>query len=200
MTDKIKYKIIDNFLSYAEFTELKNNILPIFSDHSTEGRISWSYINRQVGAAQPEPNHLKDVTNIEVVDPEHDWYFTHMIWSGIYQSQQSRSILPLLNKIYPLSVYRINVNFTVQQPERLGRSVFHKDYFGDAPVKSAMTTSIFYMNTTNGPTILEDGTEIECRANRLVSYSAETYHAGVLCTDQPHRIVINLNYFLNGEI
>ena len=58
-----------------------------------------------------------------------------------------------------------------------------------------MITSIFYVNTTNGPTILEDGTEIECRANRLVSYPHNTYHAGVLCTDQPYRIVINLNYF-----
>ena len=58
-----------------------------------------------------------------------------------------------------------------------------------------MTTSIFYMNTTNGPTILEDGTEIECRANRLVSYSNEIQHAAVLCTDAEYRVVINLNYF-----
>ena len=58
-----------------------------------------------------------------------------------------------------------------------------------------MTTSIFYMNTTNGPTILEDGTEIECRANRLVSYPTDTQHAAVLCTDAEYRVVINLNYF-----
>ena len=58
-----------------------------------------------------------------------------------------------------------------------------------------MTTSIFYVNTTNGPTILEDGTEIECRANRLVSFPYETYHASVSCTDQHLRSVINLNYF-----
>ena len=201
MIDKIKYKIIDNFLSDAEFTELENNILPIFSGPSTEGRITWRYISQQVtSAAPPEPNRFKDVTNIELVDPEHDWYFTHIIWSGTFQSPQSISVGPLVNKINPLALYRINVNFTSQQPERIGRSVFHKDYLGDAPVRNAMTTSIFYMNTTNGPTILEDGTEIECRANRLVSYPAETYHAGVLCTDQPYRIIINLNYFFNGEI
>ena len=58
-----------------------------------------------------------------------------------------------------------------------------------------MNTSIFYVNTTNGPTILEDGTEIECRANRLVTYPWKVFHSGVLCTDQPYRVVINFNYF-----
>ena len=68
------------------------------------------------------------------------------------------------------------------------------------PIKHMpLITSIFYMNTTDAPTILEDGTEIECRANRLVSFPYDTYHAGVLCTDQQYRIVINLNYFKEIE-
>ena len=198
MTDKIKYKVIDNFLSDAEFIKLTGNILPIFSG-PTPVDFNWVYVNQQVtSAAPPESNHFKDITDIKLVDPIHDWYFTHIIWSGTYQSQHSLSIAPLLNKINPLSLYRINVNFTVQQPERIGRSLFHQDYIGEAAVKSAMTSSVFYMNTTNGPTILEDGTEIECRANRLLSYPADSYHTSTLCTDQPYRIIINLNYFLDG--
>ena len=82
---------------------------------------------------------------------------------------------------------------TVQQESRI-RSPFHIDC--SEPLEQiSMVTSIFYMNTTNGPTILEDGTEIECRANRLVSFPFDTYHAKVLCTDQPYRFVVNLNYF-----
>ena len=50
--------------------------------------------------------------------------------------------------------------------------------------------------TSNFFGVCELGIEkIECKANRLVTYPYDTYHAAVLCTDQPYRIVINLNYF-----
>ena len=57
------------------------------------------------------------------------------------------------------------------------------------------STSIFSATTHTG-TVGEDGTEIECRANRLVTYPYDTFHAAVLCTDQPYRVVINFNYFI----
>ena len=132
----------------------------------------------------------KKVTNIEILPPVHSWYFTHIFLRGPYQSPALASLGALLTKIGPVAVREIRANFTVQQEKRR-RSHFHVD----RPLAPSMITSIFYMNTTNGPTILEDGTEIECRANRLVSFPYDTNHAGVLCTDQPYRIVINLNYF-----
>ena len=100
----------------------------------------------------------------------------------------------LIEKINPIAIFRIQANLTLQQSERK-RTRFHTDSPPDPEDNLSMTTSIFYMNTTNGPTILEDGTEIECRANRLVSYSSNTYHAWASCTDQPYRVIINLNYF-----
>ena len=130
--------------------------------------------------------------DIEILNPINDWYLFCMLQNGAYQSQALRYLGPLLDKINPLALYRVQANLILQQEKRR-RSLFHIDYMGN----SSMITSIFYMNTTNGPTILEDGTEIECRANRLVSYPYGTYHAGVLCTDQPYRIVINLNYFMD---
>ena len=153
-------------------------------------------MNQQLATSYPEPDHLKKVTDIELLNPIHDWYFGHTFMQGPYQSQALSSVDELLSQIDPLSVYRINANFTVQQEKR-GRSFFHIDYDRD-PLNNniSMFTSIFYINTTNGPTILEDGTEIECRANRLVTYPYNTYHAGVLCTDQPYRIVVNFNYFI----
>ena len=201
MIDKMRYKIIDNFLGDAEFIALTNNIFPIF-DKSPNGKpdFPWIYVNQQLRGDYPEPDHLKKVTDIKLLNPIHDWYFTHIFWNGIYQSPLLGVIVPLLNKIDPLSLFRININFTVQQPERKGRSLFHNDYSGPATAKRSLITSIFYMNTTNGPTLLEDGTEIECRANRLVTYPCNTYHAGVLCTDQPHRCVINFNYFKDEVI
>ncbi len=195
----IKYEVIDNYLSDSDFTELKDNILPMPVDPTKPGKMSnlaWQYKNIQVYEDYEEPHHLKKVTDIEKINPIHGWYFTHMFWVGLFQSYTLPYLGALLQKINPLSFYRIQANFTVQQEKTRGRSLFHTDYIGE----TSMITSIFYMNTTNGPTILEDGTEIECRANRLVSYPYGTYHAGVSCTDQPYRIVINFNYFGDGRI
>ena len=144
---------------------------------------------------EEESDYFKKVTDIEPLNPIHQWFFGHLVFTGAYQSYALRYLVPLLDKIEPLALYRIQANLTLQQKEKC-RSLFHIDSVGDRKPKSgSMTTSIFYMNSTNGPTILEDGTEIECRANRLVTYPSETYHAGVLCTDQLYRVVINFNYF-----
>ena len=187
-----KYKIIDNFLSDAEFIELTNNIFPSYSEHEpiTQPDFNWVYVSQQVSESYNEPDRFKKVSDIELLNPINDWYLSHMLYFGFYQSQALRYLSPLLDKINPLSLYKIQANLTVQQEKRR-RSLYHID----CSLAPSMITSIFYMNTTNGPTILEDGTEIECRANRLVSYPSNTYHAGVSCTDQLYRIVINLNYF-----
>ena len=185
----VKYKVIDNFLSDSDFAELTNNISPV---HAPGSGFSWEYANNQVTRA--EPVHFKKVTDIELLGPLHRWVFGHLFFLGAYQSSSLHYLNTLFNKIEPLALHRIQANFTVQQ-EKKARSPFHIDYIGKPLKYSRMITSIFYVNTTNGPTILEDGTEIECRANRLVSYPYETYHTGVLCTDQPYRIIINLNYF-----
>ena len=187
----MEYKIIDNFLNDSDFTELLNCILPIPTDLSMKviPEFGWDYICSQVNGDE-EQNRFKTVTNIEILNPINDWYLSHVLQFQSFHSQALRYFTPLLSKINPLAIYRIQANLTVQQ-ERKGRSLFHRDRGGE----TSMITSIFYMNTTNGATILEDGTEIECRANRLVSFPHETHHSGALCTDQPYRIVINFNYF-----
>ena len=193
-----KYKIIDNLLSDSDFTKLAGSILPIptgskVAPISIQSRFGWDYTSSQVGG--DEQDRFKKVTDIEILNSINNWYMSHMLYYSGYQSQVLQYFGPLIDKINPLALYRVQANLTVQQEKR-GRTLFHIDYMG----KTSMTTSIFYMNTTNGPTILEDGTEIECRANRLVSYPHETYHAAVLCTDQPYRIVINFNYFKEMEL
>ena len=208
----VKYKIIDNFLSDSDFTELKNKISPVpVDDIFIPNQFNWVYVGKQVGQDKDTEHfeklldlgvfsneHLGKVTNIEPSDSLHQWVFGHLFFLHGYQSPSMAILSKLLDRIQPLAVTRISANFTVQQEKR-SRSLFHID-IGKEPFKNAsMITSIFYVNTTNGPTILEDGTEIECRANRLVAYPHNTYHAGVLCTDQPYRIVINLNYFKDLE-
>ena len=102
MIDEMRYKIIDNFLGDAEFIALTNNIFPIF-DKSPNGKpdFPWIYVNQQLRGDYPEPDHLKKVTDIKLLNPIHDWYFTHIFWNGIYQSPLLGVIVPLLNKIDP---------------------------------------------------------------------------------------------------
>jgi hypothetical protein len=197
----MKYKIIDNFLSDLEFEELKRHVLPFQTESfgPQDQFVNWVYAGKTVpdwahqNPELDEPKHCKEVTDIELVDPVHDWYFANELFFQGFRSPDMPFLNDLLNKIEPLAIHRIQANFTVQQEKRR-RNLFHIDY-NESNKRTSMNTSIFYMNTTNGPTLLEDGTEIECIANRLVTYPYDTYHTGVLCTDQPYRIVINLNYF-----
>ena len=192
----IKYEIIDNCLNDSDYDQLVDNIMPCGHTPRTVGihttdDVAWDFVNETVTGDELE--YLKKATNIKRLEPINDLFLCHMFLQQGFQSQWFRVLAPILNVIRPLALYRIQANLTIQQKEKR-RSIFHID--SNEKVKhGTMVTSIFYMNTTNGPTILEDGTEIECRANRLVSYPYDVYHAGILCTDQPYRVVINFNYF-----
>jgi hypothetical protein len=195
------YEIKDNFINVIDFEQLEDYIMP--HGHTTRPRneqvqlnnVPWFFRRGDSVEETESEERLKGVTKYEKLEPYEDKLFQHLFLLKAYQSNYIQAIMPLLASIDPLAFCRIVANLTLPQKENK-RSLFHVD--GDKeenPSSESMTTSIFYMNTTNGPTLLEDGTEIECRANRLVTYSNETQHAAVLCTDQPYRVVINLNYF-----
>ena len=42
---------------------------------------------------------------------------------------------------------------------------------------------------------LEDGTEVECRENRILFFDPSKEHASTTCTDQTVRSIIIVNYF-----
>ena len=50
-------------------------------------------------------------------------------------------------------------------------------------------------NDNDGFTVLEDGTEIESPANRVLFFDPLTLHASTSCTDQRCRWNIQVNYF-----
>jgi len=57
-----------------------------------------------------------------------------------------------------------------------------------------MTTSVFYVNTTNGYTKFADDTIVEGVGNRLVEFDSNIPHTGVSHTDAHVRCVLNVNY------
>ena len=54
---------------------------------------------------------------------------------------------------------------------------------------------MFYLNDNDGVTVLNDGTEVESVANRLLLFDASKPHHSTTCTDADRRVNLNFNYF-----
>ena len=52
-----------------------------------------------------------------------------------------------------------------------------------------------YLNTNDGYTVFEDGTQIESVKNRILIFKTSLKHTGTNCTDQKRRVLINFNYY-----
>ena len=55
-------------------------------------------------------------------------------------------------------------------------------------------TAIFYINSNNGFTVLENDTKIESIENRLLLFNGSKKHHSTSCTNSGARININFNY------
>jgi hypothetical protein len=69
--------------------------------------------------------------------------------------------------------------------------IHHKDHV-DAEYK--MKAAILFINTNNGLTVLDDGTECESIENRLLMFDASKPHHSTTCSDQDRRVNINMNF------
>ena len=126
----VKYKIIDNFLSDADFSTLTNNISPLPLDSPypvAKPSFGWDYTHCQLkefneeakgwvkSTTNDEQDRFKKVTDIQVLDPIHDWYMQHMVQTGNYYSNAMQYFGALLGRINPLALFQIRANLTVQQ-------------------------------------------------------------------------------------
>ena len=97
-------------------------------------------------------------------------------------------IHPLLNKIDAKALIRVKGNMYPNVGSLLENDR-HVDY--EFEHKGA----IYYINTNNGPTVLDDGTKIDCVENRILFFESHKNHNSTYCTDQKVRMNININYF-----
>jgi glycerophosphoryl diester phosphodiesterase len=119
-----------------------------------------------------------------------DFYFTHIFYNN-YSFQSSFTepiILPLLEKIQPRSLIRIKGNLYPNTKSRHTNNS-HVDYNFDH------YGAIYYINSNDGHTILDDGTMIESIENRLLLFNPSVPHRSTHCTDENYRMNINFNYF-----
>jgi hypothetical protein len=162
----IQYEVIDNFLPVDQYNEIYNVI---------RGKNFPWYYSDSVGY-----DNGKDVG---------DWYMLHILFEQMSpQSQFFNILFPLIDKLQMKALIRAKVNFYPNIGKQIDNE-FHRDQL--YPHKGF----IYYLNTNNGYTTLEDGTRIESVANRGVIFNSHNLHRGTQCTDQKVRYNINLNYF-----
>ena len=121
----------------------------------------------------------------EVID---NYYFVHMFYVKTITSNFYNILDPIIKKLDVNALVRIkgnlhpNVNKFLENSKHVDFNFQHKG-------------AIFYVNTNNGFTVLEDGTKIESIENRLLMFDPSKLHSSTNCTDEKRRININFNYF-----
>tara|TARA_R100001460_G_C3495890_1_gene169835 strand:- start:14 stop:502 length:489 start_codon:yes stop_codon:yes gene_type:complete len=161
------YEIIDNALPKEEFEGIKNFML--------NPNFSW--------------NLTPVITNEKENLPIHaSFYFTHMFWDGFVIEPESQMFAPLLNMMDCRAIMRIKANCTPSTEVCIHHDN-HCDYA--YPHRGAL----FYINTNNGCTILEDKDEIKPVENRLLLFDPSKPHRSTTCTDDKCRINVNFNFF-----
>ena len=158
------YKIIDNFLRPSELRFIQSVI--------TSSDFDWYYV--------------KDITSNSPQDSL-AIYFAHVVY---HQGKASKFIpvfSPLLTRLKIKSLIRIKANL-YPRPPTVELHTPHIDE--DFPHAGA----IFYLNTNNGKTILEDGTKIDSVANRVLLFDPSKKHSSTSATDSKIRLNVNINY------
>lgn len=160
-----EHQVIDNFLPPEQFDQLKKLI-----DSET---FAW-YLIKNVGG----PNDTSDI------------YFIHTFFNGC--APQSSLFNPILNifrdKLKPKAIIRMRTNLYPQK-EKLIEHEQHTD-FG-----FSHKGMVFYINTNDGFTRLDDGTKVMSVENRALLFDAGSLHNSTNCTDQKSRMVLTINYF-----
>lgn len=175
----IKHKVIDNFLPYEEFMLLKNVFF-----HSND--CPWYHFE---GDVYPSDN--------EVGEKESE-QFVHLLFSDDWRGQTGwqhsgpKYIYPLLRELNVVSLHRIKLNL-IPTTKNVSTKTFHIDRPSFVEIDVRYSIGIYYLNTNNGFTILEDGTKIESVENRMVIIPGNCSHTGTTSTDE-RRLLVNLNF------
>jgi len=159
------YKIIDNYLTKEQHLSLVNMI-----EHRD---FEWYFIKGQVQA------------------DDGSFYFIHRFYDSINGLIKESAWFNLLNevllsKLNYKKLFRVKCNLYTKQTN--GPGMWHIDH------TFFHKTAIYYLNTNNGYTELENGVKVESIANRLCLLNEPISHRVINQTDTPLRSLVNLTY------
>jgi hypothetical protein len=178
----MKTQIIDNALGSKQFKDIQHALL--------SHKFLWSF----------NDSIAKDVW-IEGSDEDEDnYYFTNQLYirnpnQKIISTLEHWPLQPLLRSVLQKDSKLIRVKANLYL--RTDKIVHHNNHIDYEFEHSA---AIFYINTNDGLTVLEDGTEIESVANRLLVFDGSKPHHSTTCTDQKRRVNINMNYITKSNL
>jgi hypothetical protein len=121
-----------------------------------------------------------------------NYFFNHCFYNHneIQSTFFEPFIIPILKKLNCTQIIQVRANLLLKK-EKSFQSNFHKDYNFNC------NTSILYINTCNGYTVLDKikQIKIDSEENKMLILNSQIEHASVSQTDVERRIVINFNYF-----
>ena len=164
-------RVIDNFLDKKTFKDLQNTLL-------NESQFPW-FLN------------YNKVKNDGITQFTHMFYYDFIPNSSYYNN-----LLPFFKILKPNAIKRVKANLTIKASEVKPYNL-HQD-FDDNLSLNQMKTAIYFLNTTNGPSIFENNFQvqkIDCIENRIIIFPTKILHAGSSHTNAQVRGVINFNWF-----
>ena len=166
-------EIIDDFLSEEEFKNFLEVIL--------NGEFPW-YRGIKVTSNITSP--IK-----EFESKEEQTQLCHVFINDSSKSYSLSSVFPIFDKLKVKEILRAKINLTFNTGKQVVGG-WHNDF----SLVNKNKIAIFYINDNNGFTLLEDGTKILSKANRLVIFNNSVLHTGISQTNTEERIVLNIGY------
>tara|TARA_B100000131_G_scaffold64568_1_gene60983 strand:+ start:173 stop:661 length:489 start_codon:yes stop_codon:yes gene_type:complete len=160
-----EYKVIDNFLPNTQFDKLLYEL--------NQSQLPWYYCRAVNGEGDILGNNM---------------YFEHPIYLNTILNEKTFHIINnLVNLLKIKALIRIKINLYTRT-EFLNHHADHID------LRYSHKGAIFSLNTCDGFTVI-NGEEIPSVANRIILFDPSIAHHSTNCTNQPHRMNININYF-----
>ena len=190
-----KVKIIDNFLP----DDLFDSIFNVIKDQHTRWNVSSEYDMHYVqDMVDDDFSHILREHNVYDSEQKYSYQnvlsirnkdgFTRLIHEMPIMVDLTDYLETNLDVIFSMRM-KINMTFCGETQKSFG---WHLD---DAKLKDIPhKVAILYFNDNNGFTLLEDGTKIESKGNRLVLIGGDMYHTPVNQTDVDRRFVLNYNF------
>ena len=164
-------KVIDNLLDEKDLDSIQSMFM-----REDATRLPW-YFNNYVA---------------QNVSDDPCYYFTHHFLINNDKSDWFHLLQPLFKMLKPVGDVKHFIRIKGNMYPSTPKIVYHDPHV-DIPWQHK--GAIFYVNTNNGVTVLEDGTEIESIENRLLLFDSSKKHNSTSCTDAKVRVNINFNYF-----
>ena len=119
----------------------------------------------------------------------------NIYWQSMPHSKTIELLSPIFedDRLKIFSIHKIKANCNVWTPEIYEHGM-HVDVNHVHKPFPYLWTGIFYLNTCDGYTLLENGEKIDSIENRFVFFPMILNHTGTTVTNAPYRIVINFNF------